>query len=1142
MNNIINNIWKILELEPTRDISAIKRAYAQKARTCHPEEDFEGFLKLREAYQKAVAYAEEHGMPESYAESEEQKPEKTEPEKLEQEKAEPEKLEQEIAEPGKLEREKAEPEKLEREKAEPEKLERKKTEPENLKSEETEGEDAGWFIQESALNPYQDSETLRKFVDLYTGKQRKNSKLWLDYFTSEDFLDAGWDGRFTALLLEQVRRLEKEYPVNREFLNWLCVAYQFQVIRAVYLDPDGSERMEFQFRIGREAQFDGQEAVFEIATKGPAPKRPKGNELAMLYSFAEYRRLIRLAEDGIWNEQAVGECSQIIGCYAAGYITDKCQQRGDMDCERHPAGLRLITHFFRRDDLPEELYRIVWQKLELQTAVMGRAKLFYGGLREQALLRLPELAGQQRESYAKLRKGFHTYAVSTYKSKDKSARATIEDVRMTDAFFARTDFQQALLDRRFVEEEMLHTWVTDARCDYYLERVIRFYEEHGNAPCARQVSDRARQMLKNQEIAARLWADRETVPSETCLTLKNSPFFRHWLNTGFYQARDPESGCQLSEYLNRELPYLPEWSKGFLQVTEDRIRPVSLVLSLDEDDVEIRFHLRYLEFLLNGNQVYRPCLEWERVAKLADTDAFFFLLPVTAATYDRYEAVRAKIRHRLEDTAALEDGRDVIAGCLAGQVCCLPLQGEDGLPLQGEDVLPPESVLPFEMFAENADHLYVCSWMERTGILLLYEQWPYGREPLMDEPLEEVRDAASAKEQSRLLLEETLRPPGIPMERLVNLPDAVYFKPDFQVICRDKAVPSRWSKPVELLKDDVEEEKLEELLTLFADGRGERLELSWKSTIPIGEEQGYEPRRSLVLIKDGGRYACLYFDDFRARSYALLEKPELYGRMNSEIRFLPFRQGTLSGDCIHRSFSSIRRQLGLIFQQVSWPGNVKTGHIWSHAAVVCHGRHKYNLDKQLTGGFPMERAYNRPDAPFYFSLCPYTAVWTDEQGDVQTLEIDERNRDGLQKLLSGFLNNRFSKLRLTWGRENGRRRHIVLLQDGGRFLMAWVSEEDRKAEYHVADVSTYLDVEGKKYPRDTFRGRVIPAYLIHQGVTPLRNALELLLANIENPGIVTEKFAEYAEEKPVKPRSYETLWLELVMDSEKRQAAPHSES
>ena len=46
----MGNNWTILGLEPTKDVSVIKRAYAQKALDCHPEEDPEGFLELRKAY------------------------------------------------------------------------------------------------------------------------------------------------------------------------------------------------------------------------------------------------------------------------------------------------------------------------------------------------------------------------------------------------------------------------------------------------------------------------------------------------------------------------------------------------------------------------------------------------------------------------------------------------------------------------------------------------------------------------------------------------------------------------------------------------------------------------------------------------------------------------------------------------------------------------------------------------------------------------------------------------------------------------------------------------------------------------------------------------------------------------------------
>ncbi|MCM1541305.1 MAG: J domain-containing protein [Blautia sp.] len=1080
----MNRIWTILGLESTQDVPAIKHAYAQRTLECHPEEDPAGFMELRNAYQVALAYAE--------GESDD------------------------LAGSG---------------------------DGSDFVRSDT-GEAAEDLKQEAVFNPYAGHPAIQNFLELYTGKQRKDSKRWLDYFTSDAFLDVAWEWCFTTLFLEHIIRLEKEYPVNREFLNWLCVAYQFTVKRQVYRNPDKTQRTEFQFRIHPGAEFEGQEAVFEIATKGPAPRQPKDNELAIFTSFTEYRILLAMAEKNVWSEQDMGEYSQIIRRYAPIYITDKCQQRGDMDYERHPAGLRLMTHFLRRKGLPEELYRITWQNLNLETAVMGREKILYGAMREMVLERLPELSGQPQENFAELKRAFHAYAVSTCKIRGVNARATEEDTRKTDDFFAREDFQKALLDRRFVENEMLHTWVNEDRCDYYLKKVIAFYQEHQDAPCAGRVIRRARDMLKCQRITARLQKDREAEAPKGGMTLKNSSFFRHWLNTGFYQAGYPDFGMGLLEYLNRELPYLSEWSKKFLEVKGEEIIPKSVTCTLGGDSLEIRFHLRYMEFLLNREPVYRPCLEWERVVGLADTDAFFFCLPMTVATRDQYETVRGEILRRLGDTAAPEDGRETIAGCLAGQVCSLPTPEEAGMRMGWDEEeapeeevpeacsLPPESVLPFELFDEDTEHLYVCEWIERTGALLLFEQLPIGRRPLRDGKIGDTEDAGSAAALARQALEETVRPSRLPMDELVNLPDAVYAAPDLHMVSRDRDTQALWSRPVELLGEAVTREKLEELLRGYANDLLERLEFSWKAELPMGEEQDYGAWRSLVFLKGSEGYVCLYFDDFRAKSFALLERPELFGKKNDDLYFVDFRRSRLFNLVIHHSFSSIRRRLDVIFRQVSQSGNVDfmAGGIWDHAINVFHGRSKYNLDKQLLADFPMERAHNRADAPFYFFLYPASAVRVDEQGSVEALEIDQLKRGRLQQMMTGFLQGGFRKLRLTFGKEAGRRRHIVLLQDSGRFLLAWILEEQQTVRYHVADVGVYMDVEGKKYPKDTFQGRVTPAYLIHDRVA-VRNELELLLANLDDPDRITGRFAEYAGEKPVEERSYEELWAELAGDT-----------
>ena len=326
----MDELWTTLGLDPTKDVSAIKRAYAEKAKTCHPEEDPAGFLKLRQAYQAALAYAESG---------------------------------EEAASPPTV-------------------------------PEAAEPEEEGWTLTDGpnlideGPNPFADHPAAVAFLDLYTGKRRKDPQAWMDYFTSGDFLDVGWERRFAGFLLEQAVRLEEEYPIHKEFLTWLCAVYQFAVDRAVYRNPDGSERTEFRFRIEQDAQFEGQEFLFQLAARGPAVKPLKGTERAISRSAADYRALVRLAEKGRWTEGKLKKAGSILD----GYMIGNFQDKNPGPSERHPAGMRLINHFFRREKLPKELYQMAWQKLELKTALMGRAKLLYGDLRARVLEQFPDIA------------------------------------------------------------------------------------------------------------------------------------------------------------------------------------------------------------------------------------------------------------------------------------------------------------------------------------------------------------------------------------------------------------------------------------------------------------------------------------------------------------------------------------------------------------------------------------------------------------------------------------------------------------------------------------------------------------------------------------------------------------------------------
>jgi hypothetical protein len=54
---VSGSIWSILGIEPTQDASIIRRAYAAMLKTTRPEDDPEGFVRLRRAYESALAKA-----------------------------------------------------------------------------------------------------------------------------------------------------------------------------------------------------------------------------------------------------------------------------------------------------------------------------------------------------------------------------------------------------------------------------------------------------------------------------------------------------------------------------------------------------------------------------------------------------------------------------------------------------------------------------------------------------------------------------------------------------------------------------------------------------------------------------------------------------------------------------------------------------------------------------------------------------------------------------------------------------------------------------------------------------------------------------------------------------------------------------
>ena len=110
-----------------------------------------------------------------------------------------------------------------------------------------------------------------------------------------------------------------------------------------------------------------------------------------------------------------------------------------------------------------------------------------------------------------------------------------------------------------------------------------------------------------------------------------------------------------------------------------------------------------------------------------------------------------------------------------------------------------------------------------------------------------------------------------------------------------------------------------------------------------------------------------------------------------------------------------------------------------------------------------------PGAPFYFSSYPSSAVRTDEAGRLETLHLTNASRPELHRVGLAYL--RENQAQMPPDGEEIPVNHLLkqlppaegLLQDGGRFLMAWMQEAKRTVEFHVADCWTYMDVSGTWY-------------------------------------------------------------------------------
>ena len=723
-------------------------------------------------------------------------------------------------------------------------------------------------------------------------------------------------------------------------------------------------------------QFEGIEAILSIAARGPLTGRLWRNDLVLSAAYADYLKLLDMAERG-WTDEDLQELDSLLWKYTTAYVKEKCT--GDLNNERNVVSLRLLNHFFSQKGIPAEVYQVLWNKFDLNAAIFGRSKVLHGTLRDLCLERAPEVCGP-RENFTELTKAFDAITYHQNVSEEELRR-------QVDALFAREDFQRAVRNRSFMQD---HTfWAGASTGVYFLNRLIALYEEHPELPLARTMQEHAQAAIQGMEDRRQREAEaqrlhqlaQEEITPGSC-TLSNPLFFRWYLQAAFFQAEDQE-GNALMNTVMQELPSLPQWDRRLA----DQGFSHSITLErrdgdqIEEAELTALFHQFYIEYHFDGQPLSTPVLPFWSMQEMED-DQLFLFLPIMAAFQSELDQVTDCIQKRLARLGVTSETLlSTLADAIAWEVACLVEQEGTVTVTQ-----------PAFFGRETDGALCFCQWYSASNQLLTIRRSLDGLELLHEYCREEVFSLQQAEALAGTILDELFSP-----EQAVILPSSFPYDVQADYFC----APSRtW------VSTELNSSLIEQLLQEFQNKKIDRLAFSTASQYHI------------VLLwntcRPGAASTCalLRFDDRGRRWEALISDRDAY--MNTDCKqtqHLPFRMGKLAAYRLHQAPKKLVNALiALLNGQAPDPGQ------WSTEVYLNNALQRYYVARRTVGGFPYDR-----DQMYKTLRNRYVvgkpAVRSATQTAGSALEIQEatrynRIREG--ELLARFEMGKLDRLVLTW--------------------------------------------------------------------------------------------------------------------------------
>lgn len=612
-------IWEILGIEPTYSRQEIRRAYAEKSRQNHPEEDPEAFAELNRAYQAAMRYAQGQEM--ISAEEKKEMPGIRKPEEI-----------------GAVNPDETLLYRLEQ--AEEQKIALSRRQ-------------GALFRLEELLK---DPNVCRK------------AETWRAFFLSEEFLREQCQEEFGKGLRQCLKLRKEDENLPRAFVTELAIAY------GLYAEDEGLVNTEGSFS-SRQAAGDIWNAYIERMPKGAARVLYKPENLVRLRSFSDYLNLRSMNSRGYLTEKEKGIWEEILRCGQIHHLYERKGNPGVYEETRSECVIRLYTHWITEEPVPACICKFIYRTYQLRELERSSGRQLYGALKAAVLKRYPymeeELYGEEsreqlvRNWYQELMKIITDYDACLHR---REYQETQDIRRRVRGLFERKEWRSIcydpeLFDRMFLQ---LSTWrelpesLIRKLCDFYMEdgpwqdpERVQFLLEHLISAWSFH-----RNLLEMDERT--VYAYEKTSVGD--IREDNRDFWEYFLTVGFDCRYVTVIGAvqRQAKYIvgNREyLPgymrsvYLPsvEWQKRFTRFDEEEDQigvPVYAECPVPGGGtLRLEFHLHYILYFWDGKPLIHPLLTFSqlRAAELKDAVHFFFLLAVTSIREEEQRAAEEEI-------------------------------------------------------------------------------------------------------------------------------------------------------------------------------------------------------------------------------------------------------------------------------------------------------------------------------------------------------------------------------------------------------------------------------------------------------------------------------------------------------------------